>query len=172
MDGRSGPRQRLRKVTGGFLAAILLSLLAVQPEAGSPRLCTGKNATLSCLKKHFDELYRSDYAQFFDILYAAEKRAIKCDSRARTSDFLDVVRFIKGNAEVGEYFSETIERLCTTRSRCLFDALSAAHDETQSIIIRKLRTPTFLEERAITAAFLRHKKDPKYKVVMDAYFAP
>jgi len=157
---------------GVIVAASLLVYLVVSAESASTKVCNGKHASLSCLKKNFDELYQSDYDSFFTILRSAEKKATKCDSLANTVDYLDVVRFIGGNAEVREYFSEVIEKLCTERPRCFLDALSRVNENSRSEIVRQLRNPTFLEDRAIREVFVRYKTSPRYKRIMDLYFVP
>jgi hypothetical protein len=162
---RSGQRNAI-------LAASLLVCLVVPAESASTKICGGRQATLSCLKKNFGELYQSDYDRFFAILRSAEKKATKCDSLANTVGYLEVESFIEGNAEVREYFSEVIEKLCTTRPRCLLDALSRADEAARTAIIRQLRNPTFLEDRAIREVLVRYRNHPKYKTIMDLYFAP
>lgn len=156
-----------------ILATFILVLLSPASNlSASGGLCVGTQATLRCLKDNFRALYMADYQRFFGILRTAEKDAAKCDSVARTVDFLEVAPFIKGNAEVGEYFSEVIEKLCTTEPRCFLDALSRVNDESRMNIVRGLRTPTFLEDSVIRQVFLRHKEDPRYKAIMDLYFKP
>lgn len=163
--------QRWRKWS--FLVTATLVLLSPASDlSASGGLCVGKQATLRCLKDNFDALYMADYSRFFGILRTAQTDATKCDSTARTVDFLEVAPFIKGNAEAGQYFAGVIERLCTTKPKCFLDALSRADDESRMDIIRELHTPTFLEESAIREVFLRHKGDPRYKAIMDLYFKP
>lgn len=142
------------------------SLLAVNG------LCAGKDSTLRCLKDNFSELYMADNARFFEILRAAEGKARRCNSLPNTVEYLEIARFVRGNAEVREYFSEVVERFCTTKPRCFLKALSQVDHESQGLIIDGLRTPMFLEENAIREVFLRHKRDSGYKSIMDLYFKP
>lgn len=164
-----GTRERWRKWS--FLVTaplVLLSPAANLPASGG--LCVGKEATLRCLKDNFDALYMADYSRFFGILRTAEKNATKCDSIESTVDYLEVAPLIDG--EVAEYFNEVIEKLCTTKPRCFLDALSRVNDESRMVIIRGLRTPTFLEKSAIREIFLRYKEEPRYKLIMELYFKP
>lgn len=160
-----------RKETLLFFLFSLGLVATSSPATARDSLCTGKNYTLRCLKENFRELYASDYARFSGILRSAERKARKCDSLANTTSFLEVARSIKGNAEVGEYFGEVIEKLCTTKPRCFLDALARVDEESRAVIVRELRTPTFSEEDAIRKVFLRYRDNPKYKAIMEEYFA-
>jgi hypothetical protein len=155
-----------------FLVAFFLVVFPTSAPAAAPNpLCTGKNFTIRCLRENFRPLYMNNYARFWRILRIAEGKARKCDSLANTANFLELARFIEGNAEVGEYFSEVIEQLCTTKPRCFFDALTRVDEESRVWTIRRLRSPTFLEEATIEKVFLRYREDPKYKDIIELYFA-
>jgi hypothetical protein len=135
-------------------------------------LCAGKQGTLQCLKRNFRELYSGDHDRFFRILLAAEKGATKCDAPAKTVAFLEVAPLIQGSAEIGEYFSEVVEKLCAAKPKCFLDALARVNDETRTVIVSELRTPTFLDESLIREVFLRHRMNPRYNAIMDLYFRP
>jgi hypothetical protein len=170
--GPEGSMQWWAKYRLFFLVAFFLVVFPTSAPAATPNpLCTGKNYTLRCLKENFRELYMTDYGRFSTILRIAERKARRCDSLANTTRFLAVARFIKGNAEVGEYFGEVTEKLCTNKPRCFLDALAQVDEESRAVIVRDLRTPTFLEETAIEMVFRRYRDNPKYKAIMDLYFA-
>ena len=155
-----------------FVAAFFVVIPSTRTAADTDSmLCSGKNFALGCLKENFRELYKSNYTRFWDIMYLAERKARKCDSEADSASFLELVRFIGGNAEVGEYFSETVEQLCTTNPRCLLDALTRVDEKVRVEIVNGLRTPLFQEKAAIEKVFRRFKGTKKYKEIMQLYFS-
>jgi hypothetical protein len=157
-------------VRGIVLVAVVLGLSDNTLVDASGALCTGKQSTLQCLKRNFRDLYSSNHDRFFRILFAAEKAATKCDAPVKTIAFLEIAPLIQGSAEVGEYFSEVVEKLCTAKPRCFLDSLARVNDDTRTRIIDELRTPTFLDEAVIREAFLRYREDPRYKLIMGLYF--
>lgn len=134
--------------------------------------CVAKNATLRCLKTHFKELYKTDYAKFWTILRTAEEKALGCKSVVDTADFLGVARYIEGNAEVGEYFSEKIEQLCTRAPQCLLDALTRLDRRSRREIVARLRAPTFVDQSTIDRVLRNYKTEKKYEEIMRLYFGP
>jgi hypothetical protein len=157
---------------GVILAICILLYCTVPGEPASTRICTGQQETLDCLRENFEQLYKSEYERFFEILRVAEKTATKCDSVLKTVDFLDVARAIGNNAEVAEYFSQVVEIMCTTSSECLLEGLLGVSEESRVTIISGLRAPTFLEKETIRAVFVRYRNNPRYKTLMGRYFAP
>src|SRR5437867_708019 len=123
-----------------FISAITFALFLSNsaPDQGKG-LCKGHQANINCLKQNFRELYQKDYKQFWDILYYAEERALSCHSIPITTDFLEIIRVIGSNAEVSEYFSETIEtKLLQRNPQCFLNALLAAEVGTKRKIIDHL----------------------------------
>ena len=133
-------------------------------------VCAGRGHTLQCLKRNFDRLYASDYAGFSDIIRTAAQKARSCQSSPNTASFLDLARFIHGNAEVQEYFGEVVERLCIDQPDCFFDALIRVDARSRQQIVEELRNPMFVEQSAINNAFQAYKNRPKYRRIMQLYF--
>ena len=149
------------------LAISSASLLADAATA----ICKGKNATLRCLKQNVTELYMREYAQFGRILRAAEEKALRCDSVPNTAVFLNLAPYIKGNAEVGEYFSEVVEKkFLPSKSRCLLEALIRTNEETQKLVIDDLRTPTFADESEVRNALSKFRHTNRYQKLLKPYF--
>lgn len=71
--------------------------------------CDSTNVTLKCLKSNFEEVYSKKYDLFWKILRQAGDSALTNRQETKIADFLDVASSIKGNSEVGEYFSEVAE---------------------------------------------------------------
>ena len=136
---------------------------------GSP-LCTGKEATLTCLKSNFDELYHTNYHGFFDILYKAEKHAINCKDTSETVAFLELVNYGKQNAEYTEYLREAIENLIQKNPECYFNAVLILDRDTKLYLIDQVRYPLFTEKKEIEHIFTKYKKNERYKEIMDIYF--
>ena len=133
-------------------------------------LCAGRDHTLQCLKRNFDGLYTSDYAGFSEIIRTAAQKARSCQSPPNTASFLDLARFIHGNAEMQEYFGEVVERLCIDRPDCFFDALIRVDPRSRQQIVEALKNPMFMEQSAIDAVFQAHKAGAKYRSIMQLYF--
>src|SRR5438132_154017 len=133
-----------------LFAWVVLGLLGSSSSASANELCDGNQATLTCLKVNFHEVYRTNTNRFWDIIYSSEKKALNCHSIPDTADFLEIAREIKGNAEVSEYFSETIEmKLFPSNLECFLDALIMTTNESQNIIIGYLRRPLFSDQAKI-----------------------
>ena len=132
------------------------------------QLCTGKNETLDCAKKHSYELYSQNLDLFWKILNKAADKAHKCNSDKSTAEFLKLVQ-IPRDGELAEYYSEHIENLCISNTKCFLDALLLLDPFDQDRIIYELYNPTFKESKEITGALNKYKKNVKYKRVVDLY---
>lgn len=173
---------RRRAVTGGWfcresgvllaVTAFVVALLLVIPAAmaESSPLCAGRHETLRCLKDNFDPLYQTDYARFFRIFHTAEQKAIRCNSLPHTTEYLELAPFMKGNAEVREGFSETVENLSVNAPRCFLNSLIRTNRESQAEIIKGLRTPLFVDEAVIRTVFLWYRGETRYKTILQLYF--
>jgi hypothetical protein len=142
--------------------------LAFANSSSSAELCTGENATLDCLKKHSYKLYSQNMDLFWSILNKAASDAHKCNNNGSTADFLELVQINRDGA-LAEYFSEHIENLCISNTKCFLDALLLLDTFDQDRLIYELHIPTFKEPAEITAALSKYKKNLKYKRVIDLY---
>jgi len=150
---------------------MLTVFLSVATAAQAEGLCEGNQATLGCLKNHFRELAWSNQKQFWDILRSAEENALSCRSLHDTADYLEVAGIIEGNAEVGEDFSEVLERkLIPSNAICFLNALIIANKESQIRILVDLRHPTFTDEEVIGRVLSKYRRNPKYKDVLTIYY--
>ncbi len=113
-----------------------------------------------------------NYPGFWDILRAAEKKALRCDSVTRTAEFLDVARVIRGNVEVGEYFTEVVEaKFIKRKPRCLLDGLILADEESRTRIISyHLRHPFLAKKDDITKVLSKYRNVEKYRALLAPYF--
>jgi hypothetical protein len=157
---------------GCFLNAFAFALfLSDAVPAQGKGLCEGQQATINCLKQNFRELYQKDYKRFWDILYSVEGKTLSCRSIPATTEFLELAKTVEGNAEVSEYFNETIEtKLLQSNPQCFLDALFTAHEETKRIIIEHLRTPTFAEETKIREILSNYRTKTKYRDLLEPFF--
>lgn len=131
-------------------------------------LCTGRDATLDCLKKHSFELYSENDELFWKILNDAAGKANTCKNKKDTAAFLNLVQITRDGA-LAEYFSENLENLCVSNAKCFFEALILLKPFDQDRIIYELYNPTFREPSEITEAFSKYKDNGKYKRVIDLY---
>ena len=153
------------------LVAVFLACVPVSVADETKGLCDGNQATSSCLKRNFRGVYQTNYKSFWKIIYSSEEKALNCNSIPRTVEFLEFAREIKGNAEVGEYFSETVERkFLSSNPQCFLDALIRADEESQRIIIGYLRTPIFSDKTTIRGVLSKYKDMDNYRAVLKSYF--
>lgn len=127
--------------------------------------------TLSCLKKNFSTFYRKDYKHFFSTFNRFEAEAMSCKSNVKTADFLDIVSYIKGNAEVAEAFGESSEKLLVRNPKCFLDAASTLDDSSLKILVQLyLKGPIIEDYQAIDKKMREQKKNQKYHRIMSEYF--
>jgi hypothetical protein len=143
-------------------------LFAIVSNAHPAGLCTGENATLDCLKKNSFELYSQNMDLFWSILNKAANEAHKCNNNKSTADFLKLVQITRDGA-LAEYFSEHIENLCRSNTKCFLDALLLLDPFDQDRLIYELYIPTFTESTEITDALSKYKSNVKYKRIIDLY---
>jgi hypothetical protein len=131
-------------------------------------LCTGRDETLVCLKKHSLELYSTNHELFWNILNNAAKKANACQKKKDTADFLSIVQITR-DGELAEFFSENIENLCVSNTKCFLEALMLLELFDQDGIIYELCNPIFRKPTEITEALSKFKTNSKYKRVIDLY---
>ncbi len=131
-------------------------------------LCTGKDETLVCLKRHSKELYSTNHEVFWKILHSAAKEANACKNKNDTADFLSIVQ-ITLDGEVAEFFADNIENLCLSNTKCFLEALMLLEPFDQDRIIYELCHPVFKTPSNITEALTKFKTDSKYKRAIDLY---
>jgi hypothetical protein len=147
----------------------LISLLvAFSSNCYGGGLCTGKDETLVCLKKNSSELYSANHELFWKILHSAAERANACKNKKDTADFLSIVEMTR-DGEVAEFFSENIENLCVSNTKCFLEGLMLLEPFDQDRIIYELCNPVFKKPAEITEALGKFKTNNKYKRVIDLY---
>lgn len=142
--------------------------IALTSNSYPAQLCVGKDETLDCLRKHSYELYSQNLDLFWKILNKAADKAHKCNNNKTTADFLKLVQ-IPRDGELAEYYSEHVENLCVSDTKCFLDALLLLNPFDQDRIIHELYNPTFKESSEITDALSKYKKNGKYKRVINLY---
>lgn len=130
----------------------------------------GENATFSCLKEKFTELYSKDYAQFWNILHNAAKKFQSHDKLSHVATFMELAPTIQGNAEVSEFFGEICEKFFVVNTEICLDALITLDKKSKHSFIDRLRQPIYLSKTEIYKAFLKYKDVEKYKEIIEHYF--
>jgi len=143
-------------------------LIALASKSYSAQLCTGKNETLDCLKQHSYELYSQNMDLFWSILNKAADKAHQCNNNKSTADFLKLVQIPRDGA-LAEYYSEHVEDLCVSKTKCFLDSLLLLDPFDQDRIIYELHNPTFKESAEIIDALSKYNKNSKYNRVIDLY---
>jgi hypothetical protein len=146
-----------------------LSTIVGQAKAAPP-VCPDP-VKLACLKKNFASFYRKEYDRFFDAFHRFENDALSCKSSKETAEFLDLAAYIKGNAEVGEAFAETVEKMIVRTPKCFLDASASLPDSFQKFLVQQyLKEPTFEDSKVIEKIMKKEKTNPKYRSLMNYYF--
>ncbi len=158
-----------------FLAIALLTLTnSGFAEESTSGTMPSQNSLwpLEYLKENFSELYQGDYNRFFDAYYLYEKQAFNCTSSKKTSDFLDLARYIKGNAEVAEAFGEFSDRLLMAKPTCYLESASHLNEEALLALVRSyLWSPlTYDGQKGVPETLAKYRNNPKFQRVMKAYY--
>jgi hypothetical protein len=148
---------------------LLLVYLFVFPIQGyAVDLCSDTNATLECLMKYPEELYSADNSRFWTILNTASKKAVDCKSPRDMASFMRLIR-IQRDGDLDEYLHKSIENMCTSNSKCFFNALLLMPRSDQEAIVDLLLNPLFEDHHAINAAFEKEKKSAKFGRIARLY---
>ena len=158
----------IRKLAIYYLLLSSLLFVTFLTDCYGAGLCTGREATLDCLKKHSFELYSENYELFWKILNDAARKANTCKSKQDTAAFLNLIQITR-DGEVAEYFSENLENLCVSNVKCFWEALVLLEPFDQDRIIYELQNPYFRKTSEITEAFSNYKDNGKYKRIIDLY---
>lgn len=153
-----------------ILFIVLLFFCNYSVFASDKNLCVGENATFSCLKEKFTELYSKDYAQFWNILHNAAKKFQSHDKLSHVATFMELAPTIQGNAEVSEFFGEICEKFFVVNTEICLDALITLDKKSKHSFIDRLRQPIYLSKTEIYKAFLKYKDVEKYKDIIEHYF--
>lgn len=156
----------------GLIALALTVFMSAPAEAREKRLCSGDEATVSCLKENFDALYEKGYIQFQIIIGHAERKAESCTSVNDTAVFLDLAPKTKGNLEVEEYFKEFVEtKFVRPNPECLLNALLQTGDDTRKVILGDyLRKPFAMKKDEVDKALAPFRAHEKFKEMLKLYF--
>lgn len=140
--------------------------------AQTKRLCSGKEATISCLKENFDELYEKSYIQFQIIIGFAENKAASCTSVDDTAAYLDLAPKTKGNLEVEEYFREFVEtKFVRPNPECLLNAVLKVSDDARKVILADyLRNPFAIKKEEVDKALSPFRAHEKFGGMLKLYF--
>lgn len=104
-------------------------------------------------------------------MFRSEREALNCDNEENTASFLELVNYMKGNAEVNEYYSSIIEeRFLNEKSSCFFEGLAELNIETRRRIFIQLKQPTFLDEKEVIAIFQKMSKIIKFQPITQQFF--
>ncbi len=129
-----------------------------------------ENNKLEYLKNNFNNVYMSNYDQFWKVLHDAQKKAESCESAEDTIAFLKLVEIRTGNAEFNAYFNEVIEKLCVEKPKCFFDALANLNENAIIRTVALLKAPLFVDTGDIDVVFKKDENVKKYTVIMSEYF--
>ncbi|ADU65716.1 hypothetical protein Selin_0981 [Desulfurispirillum indicum S5] len=110
-------------------------------------------SNLQYLGQNFDQIYMDDYKLFWRILHDAASRARTCLDVSQTTEFIGLAKTMRGNAEFNEFLSEEIEMLAIDQTECFLSAWHNADEPTQAGVLRKLKSPLFIEPTALFKAF-------------------
>jgi hypothetical protein len=163
---------KIRYISLAIVLLILSNSGFAQESASGTMPSQNSPWPLEYLKENFSELCQRDYHRFFDTYYLYEKQAYDCTSSKKTADFLDLARYIKGNAEVGEAFGEFSDRLLIAKPTCYLESASLLNNEALSALVRfYLWSPlTYEGQKGVPETLAKHRNNPEYQRVMKAYY--
>jgi len=159
-------------VSSRIFICFVIFLLCVIPLSGiAGTLCEGSKATLDCLKQNSFELYSTNPELFWSILNQAADKAANCENPSDTVRFLQLVQ-IPLDGALSEFYSEKIENLCLNKPKCFLNAMVSLEKGERIANIKRLRTPLVTDPKDIRRVFEEHKKNKKYKEIVDLYLNP
>jgi len=154
-----------------LLSVIALSWTSTAHAARPVKPCSGKNATLECLKENFKDVYEDQYFNFLMIINKAEVEALKCDSSEKTAAYLDIASKIGKNREVEEGFKDFVEsKFLKEKTACLLDALLLTDDNVKDILLGNyLKKPIILPKSEVDSILSKYVEQEKYKELLQRY---
>lgn len=153
-----------------FITIIIILAFGNLLMANGNSLCGGDRANFSCLKENFNELYSTNYDLFWSILHGAAQKVKTHKNVSDITEFMELSKIIKGNAEVTEFFSKICEEFCVSNPEICLEALIQLDQEDKASILERLRNPIYLSKTEIENAFEKYKNIPKYQKNVLNYF--
>lgn len=127
----------IRVLLLGFILLIsFASCNEETPQRKEMTLCE----KLMCSQKGV-ELYKKDYKKTFQLLNDYVRSLDLCSSKSK--EFLEVVKFIKSNVELQEYFSEYLEKQLLRKSSCFVGRMTELGANDKKDILKLLENPTY-----------------------------
>ena len=121
------------------------------------------------LKNNFDSLYTSDTVLFWEVLHDAAEQIKRKDVKLIAS-VMEISFFVKGNAEVSEFFSELFEPFCISNSEICLKALTTLKAQYQSSFLDRMRQPLFVSKTEIDKIFSNNRHNESYNKIIKLYF--
>ncbi|MBI5191281.1 MAG: hypothetical protein HZA22_11510 [Nitrospirae bacterium] len=140
-------------------------------------LSTDDSAMFECLKRYTGETYVQDNDRFWDIIYAAEKKAFDGKNIEDTISFLEICNKETNIAEYEEYKYDIIPTLCIKKPRLFLDALAASRNDTAQNVMSHMLCDVdveddklYIDDALVSKTLSNYWTVDKYRKIMDIYF--
>lgn len=132
-----------------LLAAMSLPLSVIAHDGG----CSGSKNELQRVIKTYPAIYQENPEYFWKVLNHAREAALSCTSIEMTAVFLSLVSLANPGADLEEFTSESIEKICVTQPMCFKKALGKLDKETCMVVKEKLENPIYFEIGELTGCY-------------------
>ena len=93
----------------------------------------------------YPTIYRESPEYFWMVLNQSRNRALRCTSVKEIEGFLQIVNLPSQGADLEEFISESVEKLCVKQQKCFNQAMSLLDGTTRRNVKRKLKTPLYFD---------------------------
>lgn len=131
-----------------MLLKILTALTAVcLPLSGSAsgQECSKVKNELNCVLASYPLIYQESSEYFWSVLNHVRESALGCSSMEATTDFLRLASLPNPGADLEEFISEGIEKLCTSQPVCFKEAIGKLDTKNREAVTKKLENPTYFD---------------------------
>lgn len=145
----------------------ILSLLIVASlplgVAAHDHVCQKLENELQCVLKSYPAIYQESPEYFWKVLNQTREAALSCSSDRVAADFLQLASLANPGADLEEFVSEGIEKLCVTQPACFKRVLGKLNEKNRAAVKKRLANPTYFESSELVGCY-RTKSKRKSKV--------
>lgn len=126
--------------------------------------CQNSENELQCVLKSYPAIYRENPEYFWKVLNQTREAALSCVSNRAAPDFLRLASLANPGADLEEFVSEGIEKLCVTQPVCFRKALGKLDKRSRVAVKKRLANPTYFEPSEFVGCYgKRRAKEAEVK---------
>ena len=133
--------------TISILLFFSLPLNAVARDYG----CQNSANELRCVLRFYPTIYCENPEYFWKVLNQAGDNALSCNSVKGIADFLHTARLSNAGADLEEFVSESVEKLCINQPVRFKEAMSMLDKKTRRGVQIKLENPLYFEASELSS---------------------